>query len=135
MTQDNMNENYMRSRSIRSLKGRRSISHHVRHQLMIKTTATAVSSFPFSISSGQNHFNLISNLADCGILIYVVFKINLKLYRLCLAELKQKIQTAVATVDISMLKRSWIKFGYRLDIDHARKGSHVELYKGSRKKN
>ncbi|GFW98498.1 DUF4817 domain-containing protein [Trichonephila clavipes] len=44
-----------------------------------------------------------------------------------LEELKQNIQTAVATVDVSMLKRSWMKLEYRLDIIRATKGSHVEI--------
>ncbi|GFW14149.1 DUF4817 domain-containing protein [Trichonephila clavipes] len=44
-----------------------------------------------------------------------------------LEELKQNIETAVATVDISMLKRSWMEFEYRLDIARATKVSHVEI--------
>ncbi|GFX79442.1 hypothetical protein TNCV_1715921 [Trichonephila clavipes] len=44
-----------------------------------------------------------------------------------LEELKQNIQTAVATVDVSMLKRSWMELEYRLDIARATKGSHVEI--------
>ncbi|GFY09958.1 transposable element Tcb1 transposase [Trichonephila clavipes] len=44
-----------------------------------------------------------------------------------LEELKQNIQTAVATVDVSMLKRSWMELEYRLDIVRATKGSHVEI--------
>ncbi|GFW63652.1 uncharacterized protein TNCV_4329401 [Trichonephila clavipes] len=42
-------------------------------------------------------------------------------------ELTQNIQTAVATVDVSMLKRSWMELEYRLDIFRATKGSHVEI--------
>ncbi|GFU29128.1 DUF4817 domain-containing protein [Trichonephila clavipes] len=44
-----------------------------------------------------------------------------------LEELKQNIQTAVATVDVSMLKRSRMELEYRLDIVRATKGSHVEI--------
>ncbi|GFW85483.1 uncharacterized protein TNCV_145281 [Trichonephila clavipes] len=44
-----------------------------------------------------------------------------------LEELKQNIQTAVTTVDVSILKRSWMGLEYRLDIVHATKGSHVEI--------
>ncbi|GFV84692.1 DUF4817 domain-containing protein [Trichonephila clavipes] len=44
-----------------------------------------------------------------------------------LEELKQNIQTAVATVDVSMLKRLWMELEYCLDIVRATKGSHVEI--------
>ncbi|GFS63633.1 uncharacterized protein TNCV_1961891 [Trichonephila clavipes] len=44
-----------------------------------------------------------------------------------LEELKQNIQTAVSTVDVSMLKLSWMELEYRLDIVRATKGSHVEI--------
>lgn len=43
-------------------------------------------------------------------------------------ELQEKFQTAVATVDVSMLKRSWIKLEYRLDIARATKVHHVKIY-------
>ncbi|GFY23818.1 uncharacterized protein TNCV_3536121 [Trichonephila clavipes] len=44
-----------------------------------------------------------------------------------LEELKQNIQTAVATVDVSMLKQSWMELEYRLDIVRATKESRVEI--------
>ena len=41
-----------------------------------------------------------------------------------LEELKQNIQKAVATVNVSMLKWSWMELEYRLDIVRATKGSY-----------
>lgn len=43
-------------------------------------------------------------------------------------ELKARIRNAVATVDIGMLARTWQEIEYRLDILHATKGAHVEVY-------
>lgn len=43
-------------------------------------------------------------------------------------ELKQKNQTSVATVDISMPKCPWIELEYHPDILHAVRGSYVQVY-------
>lgn len=45
-----------------------------------------------------------------------------------LVEFKQKIQTAVATIDVTMLKHSWIEVEYYFNTVHTMKGYHVEIY-------
>ena len=43
-----------------------------------------------------------------------------------LNELKQRITTAVASVDEDMLKSVWTELDYRIDICRVTKGSHIE---------
>ena len=43
-----------------------------------------------------------------------------------LNELKQRITTAVASVDEDMLGSVWIELDYRIDICRVTKGSHIE---------
>ena len=44
----------------------------------------------------------------------------------CLNELKQRITTAVASVDEDMLSSVWAELDYRIDICRVTKGSHIE---------
>jgi hypothetical protein len=41
-------------------------------------------------------------------------------------DLKDRIKAAIATVDVDMLKQTWMKLEYRLDIVHVTNGAHVE---------
>ena len=43
-----------------------------------------------------------------------------------LNELKQRITTAVASVDEDMLRSVWTELDYRIDICRVTKGSHIE---------
>ena len=43
-----------------------------------------------------------------------------------LNELKQRITTAVASVDGDMLRSVWTELDYRIDICRVTKGSHIE---------
>ena len=43
-----------------------------------------------------------------------------------LSELKQRITTAVASVDEDMLRYVWTELDYRIDICRVTKGSHIE---------
>jgi len=43
-----------------------------------------------------------------------------------LSELKQRITTAVASVDEDMLRSVWTELDYRTDICRVTKGSHIE---------
>ena len=43
-----------------------------------------------------------------------------------LNELKQRITTAVASVDKDMLRSVWTELDYRIDICRVTKGSHIE---------
>ena len=43
-----------------------------------------------------------------------------------LSELKQRIATAVASVDKDMLRSVWTELDYRIDICRVTKGSHIE---------
>ena len=43
-----------------------------------------------------------------------------------LNELKQRITTAVASVDEDMLRSVWTELDYRIDICRGTKGSHIE---------
>ena len=43
-----------------------------------------------------------------------------------LNELKQRITTAVASVDEDMLRSVWTELDYRIDIRRVTKGSHIE---------
>ena len=43
-----------------------------------------------------------------------------------LKELKQRIITAVASVDEDMLRSVWAELDYRIDICRVAKGSHIE---------
>ena len=43
-----------------------------------------------------------------------------------LNELKQRITTAVASVDVDMLRSVWTQLDYRIDICRVTKGSHIE---------
>ena len=43
-----------------------------------------------------------------------------------LKELKQRITTAVASVDEDMLRSVWTELDYRIDICRVAKGSHIE---------
>ena len=43
-----------------------------------------------------------------------------------LNELKQRITTAVASVDQDMLRSVWKELDYRIDICRVTKGSHIE---------
>ena len=45
---------------------------------------------------------------------------------LSLNELKQRITTAVASVDEDMLRSVWTELDYRIDICRVTKGSHTE---------
>ena len=41
---------------------------------------------------------------------------------------KQRISNVIATIDETMLQRTWQKIEYRLDVLRATKGFHVEVY-------
>ena len=43
-----------------------------------------------------------------------------------LNELKQRIRTAVVSVDEDMLRSVWTKLDYRIDICRVTRGSHIE---------
>ena len=43
-----------------------------------------------------------------------------------LNELKQRIRTAVASVDEDIRRSVWTELDYRIDICHVTKGSHIE---------
>ena len=43
-------------------------------------------------------------------------------------DLKERINTAVETIDEEMLKRTWTEIEYHLDVLHATNGAHIEIY-------
>ena len=45
-----------------------------------------------------------------------------------LNELKQRITTAVASVDEDMLRSVWTELDYRTDIGRVKKGSHIRTF-------
>jgi len=45
-----------------------------------------------------------------------------------IADLKQRIRNAIATIDGPMLQRTWQEIEYRLDVLRATNGAHIEVY-------
>ena len=43
-------------------------------------------------------------------------------------DLKERINAAVETIDEEMLKRTWTKIEYHLDVLHATNWAHIEIY-------
>ena len=54
----------------------------------------------------------------------VVYRIKVK----DISDLKERITAAVETTDEEMLRRTWIKIQYRLDVLRATNGAHIEIY-------
>ena len=45
-----------------------------------------------------------------------------------MTDLKQKISNAIATIDETMLQRTWQEIEYCLDVLRATNGGHIEVY-------
>ena len=45
-----------------------------------------------------------------------------------IADLKQRIRNAIATIDEPMLQWTWQEINYHLDVLHATNGAHIEVY-------
>jgi hypothetical protein len=68
------------------------------------------------------------DLTPCGFFLwsYIKDRFFVPPLPVSLNELKQRITTAVASVDKDMLRSAWTELDYRIDICRVTKGSHVE---------
>ena len=63
-------------------------------------------------------------ISPCG--GYIKDRVFVPALPVSLNELKQRIKTAVASVDEDMLRSVWTELDYRIDICRVTKGSHIE---------
>ena len=79
----------------------------------------------------NRHFQryvVVQTLTPCDFFLwgYIKDRVFVPPLRVSLNELKQRITTAVASVDEDMIRSVWTELDYRIDICRVTKGSHIE---------